>query len=150
MFCYKRNNRARVLKGLQIDDPMIFLPWDIDENVFVDIFKNHNVSLVVRKHYFVRDVTIFSENHCNIGIIFDRTICKVSIARDNYEGYDAYVKSFVGFQTALTRDFGRPNRCEKTLNDFENCEWELSANIKIHHYVINRFGLEEHLYITHS
>ncbi len=150
MFYHKNNNQTDILKGLQIDEPMIFLPWDIDENGFIDMFKNHNMSLVVEKYYFVRDVTIFDNSHCNIGVTFDKMIRKVGISRNNYEGYDAYVKSFAEFQIALIREFGQPNKLEKALNDFESCEWRISDSIKIYHYVMDRFGLEEHLYIEHS
>lgn len=150
MFCHKRNNRIDILKGLQIDEPMIFIPWDMDENTFIDKFKGHGASLVVEKYYFVKGVTVLGESHCNIGVYFDKTIRKVGISRDNYEGYNDYINSFAAFQAVLIKAFGKPSRRERVLNDFEDCEWKISDNITIRHYVMDRFGLEEHLYIEHS
>ena len=149
MLYHKHSNRTDILKGLQIDEPMIFLPWNIDEKGFIAMFENHNMSLVVEKQFFVRGVTIFGESRCNIGVTFDRTIRKVGISRDNYGGYNSYVKSFAEFQSALVKAFGQPNMREIVLDDFESCEWEISDSIKIYHYVMDRFGLEEHLYIEH-
>lgn len=145
----KHNNRTDILKGLLIDTPKIFIPWDIDEKTFADEFKSHGVSQVAEKYYFVRGVTVLGESNCNIGVYFDKTLRKIGISRDNYAGYEDYIKSFKIFQTVLIREFGQPNKRERSLNDFEDCEWKISDNIKIYHYVMDRFGLEEHLYIEH-
>ena len=147
MFYHKRNDRTDILKGIKIDEPKIFIPWDIDEQTFADKFKSNSVSLVAEKYYSVKGVTILGESNCNIGVYFDNKLRKVGISRDNYAGYDDYIKSFKSFQAILIRGFGQPTKCERTLNDFEDCEWKISDSIKIYHYVMDRFGLEEHLYI---
>lgn len=149
MFYHKCNDRTDILKGLQIDEPKIFIPWDIDEKTFAELFKNHGVSMVAEKYYFVKGVTVLGERNCNIGAYFDKTLRKVGISRDNYAGYKDYIESFKTFQNALIREFGQPNKCERTLNDFEDSEWRVSKNIKIYHYVMDRFGLEEYLYIEY-
>lgn len=158
MFYHKQNSQANILKGLQIDEPMIFVPWDIDENVFSDMFKDHSISLVVENNYLVKDVTILGESHCNIGVQFDNIVSEVSISRDDYGEYHpdymkssealkiALMRSFMSFQTALIREFGQPNKRE-ILDTFESFEWHIYSNIKIYHYIMDRFGLAEYLRI---
>ena len=149
MFYRDQNDKSSILKGVQIDEPMIFVPWDIDEIGFVGMFGNCNVAIVAEKNYMIKGATIWGEHHCNIGVVFDKRICKISVSRDNYEGYDDYVKSFEGFQAALTRNFGQATKHEKSFADFKNSIWEISQSITIRHYIIERFCFEEHLYIEH-
>jgi len=164
MFYRKHNNQLDILKGVQIDEPNIFVPWDIDENDFTNMFKNHSVYLVVEKNYSVKDVTILGESHCNIGVVFNKTMCKIGVSRDiceednslkdksikTPEDFHAYLKKSFGiFQTALESAFGKPTKREEstTAPNFESCEWDIGNKIKIYHYVMDRFGLAEYLFI---
>ena len=162
MFYHKHNNRTNILNGIHIDEPMIFVPWGIDESGFTHMFSNHNISIVVGKNYFVKDVTIFGEQHCNIGVTFDKTMYSLGISRDNCENdnslkdksiktlgdFQAYLKkSFEDFQVALEISFGTPDKRAKIMGDFESCEWDIGERIKIHHYIADRFGLAEYLFI---
>ena len=151
MFYRKQYNQAEILKGLQIDEPEIFIPWDINEDNFVDMFKNHNLARNIERYCGVKSITVFGEINCNIVAEFDKTIRKFSISRNYPEGYvfeeDYLIKSFDAFQTALERQFGKPTNRKKTEINFESCEWDIGNKIKIYHYVMDRFGLAEYLFI---
>ena len=138
-----------IQKGIILGDPPIFLPWDIDETHFVDLFKDYEISFVTQKgcddkYYCVADIPVFGETHCNIGVKFEKNICAIDVSRRNLTGeYDDYVKSFSSFQNALIREFGQPNKTKKDCETkFNYCEWNMGG-IRIYHTVMNRFGLTE-------
>ena len=152
----------KLLLGIQIDNPKVFIPWDISEMDFVELFKCHGIDFVVEKNYYVKNVTLFGENHCNIGVTFEKTIRKIGISRDNCEednslkdkliktpeGCKIYLeKSFKSFQIALEKEFGKPTKRSKNETGFDECEWDIGKKIKIYHYVMDRFGLAEYLWI---
>ena len=162
MFYRKQNNQTDILKGLQIDEPKIFIPWNIDENDFVNMFKNYTVARNIERYCGVKNITVFGEINCNIVAGFDKTICKFSISRDHCEednslkdksiktpeDFKIYLeKSFKNFQIALEKSFGKPSKRIKSLDSFESCEWNIGNKIKIYHYVMDRFGLVEYLHI---
>ena len=153
MFCDKQNNQTDIINGLQIDEPNIFIPWDINENGFVDIFENHNVVRNIEKYCGIKSVTVFGEINCNIIVKFGKTIREFGISRDYHEGYifedDFLNKSFKNFQTALEKTFGKPTKARKGTDGFVNYVWEIDKTVEIQHYVMDRFGLAEYLYITH-
>jgi hypothetical protein len=162
MFYHKNANETDITKGLQIDEPMIFMPWDMHKRGFIRMFKDHNVSCIVKNNYFVKDVTIFGEKHCNIGVEFDKTIRKIGISRVYYDGtswitngymknnqYD-YFRSFKDFQTAIIKKFGEPTTKTKNHDGFENCVWYVGDKIKISLYIMDRFGLAEYFYIEYG
>jgi len=152
-------NQENILQGIRIDEPKIFVPWDTSENAFKEMFKTSDMSVVSKGNYFVKDSTIFGERLCNLGFTFEITIRKVGISRSNYEEYHPdYMKSLAGLKTALSRsfamfqkslikEFGEPSRRDKVLDEFESCEWNIGDKIKVYHYVIDRFGLSEYLFI---
>ena len=151
MFYRKSNNPKDILKGLQIDDPKILIPWDINEDDFVDMFKNHNVARNSEKYCGIKNITVFGEINCNIVVEFDKTICKFSVSRNYPERYvfedDYLIKSFNAFQIAIEKAFGKPTKKSKDETNFKNCEWDIGNKIKIYHFVMDRFGLGEYLRI---
>jgi len=140
----EQNAREELLSGVQIEEPSVFLNWDIKEDVFVEKFVNADN---FREHgYFVGNI-IFLGQHCNMGVSFSGTVDKISFGRDDYSGEDGLIKSFHTFQTALEKAFGSPTKRKPVLDHFESCVWDISDEIKIRHYVMDRFGLAEYLYI---
>jgi len=147
MFHDKYKNRRNVLAGLQLENPAVFIPWEIEATDLLGMFEDKNISQITENGYWIKEVTVWGEDKCSLGVEFYKTIKKIGISRMNYGAYDNYVKSFEAFQVALIKEFGQPSERERILLDFENCKWKIDGKINIHHYVINRFGLEEHLYI---
>jgi len=136
--------------GIPIRDPDIFIPWDLNESDFIGIFQEKNVIKVVEKGYFVRDITFLGEKHCNMGVYFKETLRRIAFSRDSYNDYNDILMSYNAFQVALKKAFGKPDKRKSIETDFQSCEWNISSNITICHYVINRFGLEEHMFIEHK
>ena len=99
-------DKKTIFDGVQIDNPMIFMPWDMNQESFINMFQNHGVSPVGEKGYFVKNVSIFGESDCNIGVGFDDTMRDVGIARSNYEEYHPdFMKSGKAVKTALIRSY---------------------------------------------
>jgi len=122
-----KNNHKDIMCGLQLDNPAVFLPWDITETSFLDLFQNHDVSRVGENGGFiVMNVTVFGERRCNLWIEFRNTVRIINIARDSYgEFYPDIIRSpkalkrtlmrsYKVFQSALIRELGNPN--ERKLN----------------------------------
>jgi len=147
MLYLDHNDKANIHEGIQIDEPVMFIPWNTDEETFKEVFKHKNMHCVADKYYSIRGATIFGEGYCNIGITFENTIREVSISREHYDGLDDYVKSFLAYQTSLARRFGEPHKCKQMPNGFAHYEWYFGNSIIIRHYVMERFCLEEHLRI---
>ena len=150
MLLHTNDRKKDVFYGLKINRPMVFIPWDIKENEFIEMFKNHNIRKVVEKNYFIEDVDFLNEKNCNMGVAFKETLYEISFSRQNYNGYDGLIKSFENFQISLEKAYGKPNKRKEVLINFESCEWNINKKIKIFHYVIDRFGLEEHLCIENT
>ena len=162
---YHKSNKDILLQGVQFDEPKVFIPWNISEDKFMNVFPNCNVKRIVNEnYYFVKEVTIFGESPCNIVVAFEKTMRKINISRDiceednslkdksikTPEDFHAYLKKSFGiFQTALESAFGKPTKREEstTAPNFESCEWDIGNKIKIYHYVMDRFGLAEYLFI---
>jgi len=148
MYYPKRQNRITLLNGLQVDFPNVFIPWDTNEKSFEEKLCCHGFSLVVEKYYSAVNTVIFGEEHCIIGVKFEETISEFGISRDYYGGYDDYIRSYSAYHKAIERLFGKPDQRQKVLGEFEDCIWTIDRKIKIHHYVMERFCLEEHLRIS--
>ena len=140
--------RKQLLYGVQIEDPKVLIPWGICVNDLVSMFQYYNLSQVTEEYYYVENISFIGEK-CNMGIYFKQTLYKIAFWRDDYQGRDDYIKSFNNFQSALEKVFGQPTEQKQVLIDFENCVWYIGENITIQHFVLDRFGLEENLYIEH-
>jgi hypothetical protein len=157
MFYHKSNdqessihdsNRANLIKGLQFDKPLVFLPWNVDKNGFIDMFKSHYTSPVGEDGYFIKDVTVLGVCHCNIGVGFKNKnkIYKIGISREEYTDLN---KSFDDFQATFIKHFGKPRKRKKVPSVIKSYEWDICGKVEIHHYIMDRFGLAEYLYIEH-
>ena len=133
-------------KGFQIDQPNIFVPWDIDENTLTDLFKGQELKHVTTGYYTINCTSLDSLN-CMIGFHFDpRSNGRLNELEFFRMNYDNQQKSFAEFQNAFTNSFGQPSSTTKGNEGFNNYEWRLN-NVQIVHYVFDRFGPEEHMRI---
>jgi hypothetical protein len=141
---------AWILKGIQLERPKILISWDTEETDFIDIFHTLDAVKIADMNYFVKDVDFIGEKRCNMGLEFRRTPYRISFSRNSCDGYDDLVKSFGFFQSALENAFGKPIKRQKTMDDFDSCEWKIGDDIEIRHYVMDRFGLAEYLCFKNS
>ena len=144
MFYQKQNNQATILSGLQIDAPMIFVPWDMTVKDVDGYFINHSLSRVTDNYYTIKDVKLFDTLICNIGFHFDDTLKRIEFFRDDYSDLQ---KSYDDFQVVFESKFGKPSKRSISSTNFEDCEWDIANKIKIYHYIMDRFGLAEYLFI---
>jgi hypothetical protein len=132
--------------GFQISDPKIFVPWDIDEKMLIDLFKDQNLKQITTG-YFTAECTSLKGLKCMIGFHINPpsngSLYMLEFFRTNYEDQ---IKSFNEFQYNFEQTFGKPTKISNGYEGFNNYEWILSG-IKISHYVIYRFGIEEHMTI---
>ena len=144
MSCHRKRNQIDILKGLQVDEPKIFIPWDTSANDIEICFPNEILSCVTDRYYTIRDVRVFDALICNIGLHFDNMLKRIEFFRNDY---DDLCRSYSDFQIIFESEFGNPSKRSRDSTNFEHCEWNIGNEIKIYHYVMDRFGLAEYLYI---
>lgn len=133
-------------KGFQIDQPNIFVPWDIDEKTLRDLFKGQDLKYVTTGYYTVNSTSLDISN-CMLGFHFDpRSNGRLNELEFFRINYDNQQKSFDEFQNAFTHSFGQPSSTTKGNEGFNNYEWRLN-DVQIVHYVFDRFGPEQHMRI---
>ena len=133
--------------GLLISDPEVFVPWSMSEEDVPVLFRNCPVTFVTEGYYVMKGATLFGNLICNIGFHFDNTLRRIEFFRNEYEDLR---KSYDGFQRSIERVFGKPTNQSTDETGFLNCTWRISDDIRVTHYVIERFGLEEHLNIEQA
>ena len=133
-------------KGFQIDQPNIFVPWDIDEKTLTDLFKVQDLKHVTTGYYTISCISLDSLN-CMIGFHFDpRSNGRLNEFEFFRMNYDNQQKSFDEFQNSFTKSFGQPTNTTNGNEGFNNYEWRLNS-VQIVHFVFDRFGPEEHMRI---
>jgi len=136
--------RLAILDGIQIDAPNVFIPWDLCESEVRKIFLNYQVSHIVDAYYAIKDVRIFNTLVCNIGLHFDKALSRVEFFRNDYADLH---KSYNEFQKVFIGKFGKPSRRSRASAGFDSCEWDIDNRVKISHFVMDRFGLTEYMFI---
>jgi len=144
MFYHEHESRAEILKGLQIDDPMVFVQWDFSVNDIEDCFQEHPLLRITGDYYVIKNVRLFDSLICNVGFHFDEKLKRIEFFRDDH---DSLQKSYNDFQKRFEYKFGKPSKCGKVLDEFESSEWKFGNKVKIYHDVMDRFGLVEYLCI---
>jgi hypothetical protein len=135
-----------ITKGFQIDNPKIFIPWDIDENTLTDLFKDNQLKRVTNG-YYTTSCTSLGDLTCLIGFHFQPQskgiLNELEFFRSNYDNQQ---NSFDEFQTSFVKAFGQPTYTKKGDEGFNNYVWQF-GKIQIVHYVFDRFGPEEYMRI---
>jgi hypothetical protein len=141
-----KNPSKEILNGFQIIDPKIFVPWNIDEKRLIDLFKDRNLKQITIG-YFTADCTSLKGLKCTIGFHFEpRSNGSLNMLEFFRTDCDDQIISFNEFQYKFEQTFGKPTKISRGYQGFNNYDWILST-IKISHYVIYRFGVEEHMTI---
>ena len=162
--------------GYQIDEPKIFIPWDIDENGLYSLLDKHGLKKITDGYYYISCRSLGGLRH-ELGFHFQINNEK---ATQEFEKYMASLgakvvkkieplqdkardgklikleffrkaphdlkKSFDEFQSVVEVAFGKPQRSENPTSAEPYYEWRFRG-IKIHHFILDRFGPEEHLAI---
>jgi hypothetical protein len=135
-----------ISKGFQIDNPKIFVPWDIGEKELTDLFNSHELKHITTGYYAI-GCTSLNSLTCMLGFHFvprsNGRLNELEFFRTNY---DDQKKSFDEFQMHFVNTFGQPTETAKGNEGNNNFAWQLN-NVEIIHYVFDRFGPEEHMRI---
>jgi hypothetical protein len=133
-------------KGFQIDDPKVFVPWDIDEKELTNLFNGRELKRVTTGYFTITCRSLDSLT-CMLGFHFDpRSNGRLNELEFFRTRYDDQKKSFDEFQMYFVKAFGQPTDMTKGNEGFNNYTWLLN-NVHIVHYVFDRFGPEEHMRI---
>jgi glutaredoxin len=172
-------HKTDITKGFQIDEPNVFISWDIDEVTLINLLDEYDLKKVTDGYYCISCKSLGGLSH-ELGFHFATKIDKKSNkdledyiksigtiikkfgpACDSKEigklreleffrkTYPDLKKSFDEFQQSFEREFGQPSHSEKGEDGFQHHEWRF-RQIRIYHYVLYRFGPEEHVIIRRA
>lgn len=144
----------KITKGYQITKPSIFIPWGTTEQELKSLFQpklkrfGNNLLREVTEGYFTTSCVSFNGIKHELGFHFhprrNGQIAELEFFSAKYD----IAKSFPDFQKHFVDEFGLPHtHTQQGTDGFAHHRWNI-GHIKIEHYVIDRFGLEEHLRIT--
>jgi hypothetical protein len=137
-----------IIFGFQLDDPNLFIPWDITQKKLIDLFQGHELKQVTNGYFTTSCISLGGLHH-RLGFHFEpqksNTLKKIEFFRDDYSDLEF---SFNEFQKFFENQFGYPSKSyPKSQEGFYSYEWIIKNKIKIYHFIFDRFGLEERLYI---
>ena len=128
----------------EIKNPKKIVKWGINETTLKELFIDYNLKHITNRYYTIVCSSFAGENH-SLGFHFkNNLLSKLEFFRNNQSDLE---KSYSDFQKKFESEFGKPTKIKR--NDYQNfsyCLWELD-NVNIFHYVLERFVLEEYLYI---
>jgi hypothetical protein len=134
------------LLGIPLEKPQVTVSWSCTEDDVYSVFQASNVECIAEKYYLITDITFLGNKHCNMGLYFNSTIVKASFSRASYGGYSSFICSYNEFQEAIVNSYGSPTTVKMSDDSFPYCVWNIEKRVNLYHYVLDRFGLEEHLY----
>ena len=135
-----------LISGFQIESPSVFVPWGISESQLQSLLEEHGLKQVTHGYYTMSCVSLGGLSH-QLGFHFHPRhhgiLNELEFFRRSYESLKA---SFDDFQEHFERSFGEPTAEQCETEEFPAFSWSLNG-VRIIHYVMDRFGLEEHMRI---
>ena len=169
-------SKNNIQNGFQIEEPNVYVPWDTDEKGLESLLSRYGLNKVNDGYYCISCKSLGGLPH-ELGFHFEKkenrdkkenlekyiksigTIIKTirpsyNPARDGKiseleffrKEYPNLKESFEEFQSYFEKSFGKPTFSKLEKSGFTYNEWILQ-DIRIFHYVIDRFGPEEHMRI---
>ena len=84
MCCNRNNNADDLSKGLQIEEPDIFVPWTLCESDVENYFEKHQLNKVTSGYYVMKNVRLFDTLTCNLGLHFRNSLWQFELFQDDY------------------------------------------------------------------
>ena len=146
--------------GFQVEEPQVFIPWDITTTDFLTLAHHRHLDRLKRitEHYYVLSCTILDGLQINLGFHFrggegkpeaPGHLEELEIFRDTTPDLQA---SYREFQAHLTRAFGRPTttKTESMQTPLPTVYWTVEGSniyqyVLVRHYILDRYGPEEHV-----
>ena len=131
-----------ISRGFLLQDPMVTIPWGISESELKALLPSLRH---VTTGYFTLPCTSLPGLTHDLGFHFDPRangkLVELEFFRRAYPDQEA---SYREFQDHFVNHFGPPTVVQPSVDGFPSCEWRLGF-ITIRHFVIDRFGPEEHM-----
>lgn len=132
--------------GFKIDRPDTFVPWGITEAELMSLLGEYGLRNVTQGYYTLTCETLGGLKH-ELGFHFtprkSGRLLELEFFRRSYPDQAA---SYNEFQEYFERTFGKPSKTTPVNKGFSSHEWKVKG-AKISHYVVDRFGPEEHVRI---
>ena len=133
-------------KGFKIDNPNVFIPWNITEKELTELFTGNELKNVTNGYYTFPCESL-NGLKCIIGFHFEPRKNGILNELEFFRAeYIDQKKSFEEFQSHFENEFGKATSKSNGNDGFENYDWWING-IRIVHYVFDRFGPEEHMRI---
>jgi hypothetical protein len=136
-----------ISEGFQIEVPDIFVNWSIGETELRMLLEPYGLRHITKGYFVLSCVSLNGIAH-ELGFHFsprsNGILTELEFFRNSYENQKA---SFDEFQKHFELFFGRPTKSTMGIEGFPSHTWELQ-DVRIVHYVFDRFGLEEHMRIV--
>ncbi len=135
-----------ISRGFQIEHPEIFVPWKISETDLQQLFGAQQLRHVTAGYFTTHCISLGGLTH-ELGFHFHPRGGGVLIELEFFRGsYLDLSASFQDFQRHLEATFGQPTLTTPGSEGFPSHTWRPSG-ADIVHYVLERFGPEEHVRI---
>lgn len=130
-----------------IEDPAVTVPWDITADELIQLFASFSPRRVTHR-YITLPVRVLGGLHCMLGFHFQdqRGLSELEFYRTAYPDLRA---SFEEFQRYFEQAFGPPLQKEAGDAGFNSYTWHVPG-ASIIHFVLDRFGPEEHMRIKRA
>lgn len=144
-------NRNDLRSGYHLETPDIFVPWDITPKELIDLFEDLPLNKVTKDYFTIECISLGGLKH-KLGFHFEskspRRLNTLEVFRDSYPNYK---ESFKEFQDHIEFVYGRASKkYPKNSEGFPSYEWLIGDSIRIQHFIMERFGLEEKLHIQRA
>lgn len=134
----------KIEEGFKINEPDVFIPWNIKEKALSRKLKKYGLRKVGSGYYTIACEPLIGLR-CMLGFHFELTKNGILEYLEFFrKDYSDIKKSFENFQFHFEKTFGKPTSERDGDEGYKNYEWDLDT-VQISHYVYDRFGPEEHM-----
>lgn len=133
-------------RGFQIEEPNVLVRWGISEKELVELLGTHGLRPITGGYYTISCSSLGGLRH-ELGFHFTpRAHGRLTELEFFRRTAKELQSSFAEFQHYFEKNFGPPAQSADGLENFPSHKW-LMGPVEIVHYVIDRFGPEEHMRI---
>ncbi|AJY76736.1 hypothetical protein [Paenibacillus beijingensis] len=144
-------NKSTLKDGFQLEEPNLFVQWELVPEELVQLFKSMPLKKVTNEYFTIECISLGGLPH-KLGFHFySQSPNRLYMLEFFRESYPDYIESFREFQEHFENTFGKPTK-QYPINSegFPSFEWRIGKSIQIRHYIMDRFGLEERLFIQRA
>jgi hypothetical protein len=137
---------VNIQRGYEVEDPPLFVPWGISEADLRAKIPSPRLRHVTDGYFTLRCSSLGSLEHV-LGFHFtDGELLEFELFLE--EAHDPQSQYGV-WQQHLEASFGTPTESTAGSEGFPDHTWDL-GDVRVSHFVFDRFGLEEHVRIAHA